>query len=248
MKIKVFMITILISVILSGCQSKVSTTENQDNIIAEYSAGLLLKYDKNYSDKLIYNMNDVKETKIVADSNTGAGLEINASLIKDKEPIIDKNITEDTKTNIVVSSDKESLIYKNIAEVYNQDGFDISYSKYSMEDSYPNDELKSYFNLQASKNNQLIIVNFNIKNISSKKRKINLLNSEINYNLTINDNKTYKPLMTLLINDLQYIDLDIQANKVETAVIVFEVPKNIQIRNGNIVITNGSKKGSINIK
>jgi hypothetical protein len=58
----------------------------------------------------------------------------------------------------------------------------------------------------------------------------------------------YKPLLTLLENDLQYIDITIEAGKTETVLLVFEVSKDVEISEINLIALKDERTEIIEIK
>ena len=58
-KIRILLCSIGIVCILSGCGRTVELTEEENEIITEYAVGLLLKYDKYYSNHLVEDRKSV---------------------------------------------------------------------------------------------------------------------------------------------------------------------------------------------
>ena len=63
------------------------------------------------------------------------------------------------------------------------------------------------------------------------------MNYNISYQLTDNNNSVYYPMMTLLNNDIQYINLGINAGKTRKAVILFELPEKIDVSHLLLTLT-----------
>lgn len=83
MKNKIFLaVTGLIMLVLTGCASSISLTDNESDLVAEYIAGLMFKYDKNYEETLILPEEETEEVVVSVsptptpvstnDSNKGA--------------------------------------------------------------------------------------------------------------------------------------------------------------------------------
>ena len=220
---------------LNGCASKsVELTESENDMVGEYVAGKLLEYNENYGEALIY------------------------------EPVIDAQSTpEPTQTDInspapiatiVPGSDPNSVTttapqeYLDLSEVFASSDFEITYSKCDFYSSYPKESNNSYFTFEASKDNQLIIVEFDIKNITNQSRTLNLIKSNIKYEIIIDDKTTYSSLLTVLENDISYYNMKIGAEKSKKAVLAFEVPKNIPINSISLYVSKEDKIALVKIK
>jgi len=238
----VFVIFLVLS--LTGCIQRYQLTEKQEDSTAEYMAGLLLKNDTYYKSTLI-PLEDYKGN----DNSASAG--------QDKEGNSSNNVTvtptptstpaptkEASSSNQQAASDKNSTL----SEVIGSTDFDIQYKEYKLCDTYPEDKTSTYFSLSANPGKQLLVTSFSLKNLANKANTLNLTDSTVDYLLADNAGITYKPLLTLLQNDLQYINVNLDAGKTETVLLVFEVSKNLDMNNINLIASKGEKSDIIEIK
>ena len=58
----------------------------------------------------------------------------------------------------------------------------------------------------------------------------------------------YKPLFALLENNLQYINLKVNAGEKVPAVLIFEVTRDIDMSDINLIVSRGSRTEIIEIK
>jgi hypothetical protein len=250
---------LLYSVILTGCAKEI--TNHQSDILAEYMAGTVLKNAVGYEQELIY---PDEATKDVADSSTD----------EDKEEIADSQeahtqtsnnsvqvveeqsgatVVNNTTTNNNQTDNNQTdhnqidynIDYVGLIEELGYNNFDISYSDFDFYEKYPNDN--NYYSLETTKAKQLLVLTFDITNLSQKSQNLNLLESNINYQLD-NSGLIYNPMITMLMDDIQYINLDFAAKETKKAVIVFEVLKDIDISNTNLIIFYQNKTTIIDIK
>ncbi|MEG1459644.1 MAG: hypothetical protein RSJ40_10105 [Acetivibrio sp.] len=219
------LLTMTFAILCTGCesvQSELTTEEN--NMIAEYIAGALLKHDLRYEKKLIYKTEDVEKKEMQTEP---------------KEP---KETIPPTTTPAPTSEDKLPIEeaaqkYEPISEIYNIRDFDIQYKNAKECQSYPKTSTNSYFLLEANPSNKLLVLNFNIQNTNKSEKNFCMINAGVNYQLQDNTGKSYKPLLTALTNDLQYLDRKIAGKKSEKAVLVFEIPQENKIENYTLYIT-----------
>lgn len=233
----------IFSVTLTGCSGGNNVSDKNNNIIADYMASLVLKYDRSYDDKLM-------DSTVIASAASHSG-EINEENHIPKKPEDtskainktedDKKYTDSTKGSV------ETTEYEELNKVMGYDKFNIEYENYRLYDSFPNGKAKDYFTLEAGKNKKLCVMQFNIENKASKDKKFDLLNKEIKYEL-VTDTRSYKPLITLLVNDLQFIDVNIKSGKSRTGYLVFEIPKDIKLENGKLIASKNSNQSLVVLK
>ncbi|SFR67112.1 DUF4352 domain-containing protein [Anaeromicropila populeti] len=240
MKKKFFVGILLVSLITTGCSGKAEITDKENDQIAEYIAGSLLKYDKHYKEELIYT--DDEES--IAEEET-------VTVTPTPQPVstsIAAETTEQTKEpEATENSTTEVLQTASLSQVIAQNKFEVKYSSYQLCNSYPDKETNTYFTLSPAEGNQLLIVSFQIKNVSKSRKTIDLMESKINYQLIV-DGKVTKPSLTLLVNDLQYLKTEIEGGKDTDGILVFEVSKKLSVEGGSIKISNGKEEAVVAFK
>lgn len=240
MKRLLVIILCILSITLTGCIKEVPLNEEQTDIIAEYMASRLLEYDKKYTPSLIsyhelYKTDDSNEddTQPVSGDNPDIGEDD-----RDNKPIIEDSSSSDMSTG------KEYTL----TEVIKEPGFEVQYTGYQFTDTYPKDETNLVFSVDPREGYQLLVVDFTIKNTTDKDKTIDLSKASIQYQLDINVGTIYKPLFALLENNLQYIKLNIKAGEKIPAVLIFEVNKNIDMSDINLIVSRDSRTEIIEIK
>lgn len=219
-----------VTILCTGCgASGIQLSEEENNMIAEYIAGLLLKYDYNYDEKLVYDTEDESaedslsemiQTNAVTSDVNAPNSQTSSDTTNTEE---NKNQTSDSNYESVNETKTED--YKTISEVFRSEKCSVSFNKARECQSYPAKSENSYFLLEANNNKKLLVLSFNIKNDTKEKKDFCLINSGISYRLEDSQGKSNKPLLTALTDDLQYFDVQIEAGKTTRAVILFEVPK-----------------------
>ena len=218
---------------LTGCIQEYNVTDQQSDATSEYMAGLLLNYDKEYEQDLI------SKNRILSEEITSK-VDDTTSPSPTLSPNIDTNNTDDQG-----AANQENY---TLTEVIGEKNFEIEYTGYIVTETYPEDSQSAYFSLSAYEENQLLVASFLIKNKSKKEKTLNLSKAEILYQLDVNVGSVYKPLLTLLENDLQYIDVTIAGEKSETVLLIFEVSKKVEMSDINLLITKDGKSEIIEIK
>lgn len=240
MKRLILSLLIIISLMaFSGCVNKLETSQEQTDALAEYMAGLLLKYDANYDRALRPVQAAVEDS---ADKQT--------DIIEDKEKNDNADTTDasDNKSDVNANKDdrKETDSDKQMAysltEVIGQADFDISYLDYKLADIYPENYNKTYFFVEADEGKQLLVIRFNIKNASQENKNLTLSDAEIKYQLEMAGSRIDKPWFTVLENDLQYIDITMEPEAATEAVLIYQISKTADTTNMKLLVTNGDKK------
>lgn len=239
-------IIIIITLGLTGCASKsVSLTEKENDMIAEYIAGKLLQYDKEYDKALVYNQDIAGEETIGQEPiETGTNTPVPTVSTTPTTPTV-STAPEEDPNNV---SATVAPTYVELSQVFNKKEFNITYSKFDYYSSYPKDSKPTYFTFEASKDNQLIIVEFDITNLTDKSDTLNLIKSNIKYQIIVNEENTYSSLLTVLENDISYLNMKLDANETEKAVLAFEVPKNSVINNLSLLASKDDNTAMIKLK
>lgn len=200
---------------LSGCgSSKVELTDEQNSMVAEYIAGALLRYDMRYEEKLQYIPEEV---------------ETEAAVPETQAPPVETELPQDSTETL-----GQEPSYKNLNEVIGIDGMELTYKRSAFYDSYPK-EKNDFFILEPGVSNKLLVAEFELSNTTGKKQKVDLSGAGIKYSLKLGG-REYKPLLTALPNDLRYLSITVAAEKSEKVIIIFEVEKDKELKDAEMMI------------
>lgn len=228
------LILLLLMFSLTGCIREYNYTEEQSDSAAEYLAGKLLEQDKYYKDALL-PLEEIVAEPVVTDTPTKAPAQSS-----DEAP----SVTETAEPTEPTEPEEKYTL----SEVIGTDHFDIQYEGYDITDGYPDDPTASYFTVTPSQGNQLAIVTFLLTNKTDKKKTLNLTKADIQYRLDINSNTVYKPSLTLIEHDLQYLDIALKGNEKKQVLLVFEIKKEKEISDISLTVSHGEKSKKIVIK
>lgn len=206
---------------LGGCAKATDLTEEQQDLIAEYSAGLLLQYEDRYERKL------VSEETAVTPSATPLATP-SATPVSEVEP-----------TKVPVSSqsvgvlqtgagdeEEEQFQQSTLDEMYQIQDVTFSYKSYQIGRVYP--KKKSAFPMTAKKGQKFFVVRFQVKNTSGQSRKVNLQHRDFTYSLVLDDVE-YQPTIVIQKNGgLNYLKTTLPGKTDEEAVLVYSIPSSIK--------------------
>lgn len=249
-KLKMIGLMIFCGGMLTGCMQTVDMTGQESNMIAESMAGLLLKYDKSYEGDLIYQESKDLRAEIESKENKSKNVKTmdtsGEKASKDRNESNSGMVTTDNKNKVAGKKAEKTGENDKLNETLENKNFKVSFQKYETSKSYDGNISNKAFSIDASNNNQLLIAHFDITNLTKKNQNFNLINSNLQYHLQVDKETFYKPLVTILVNDLQYINLDFAAQETKEAVILFEIPKDIDLSNVEMIVSN--KDNWLNIK
>lgn len=257
-KKKIFLsgMMVLFTIALTGCG--IDLTDEQNRVIAEYAADLLLKYDADYQER--YG-NDYD-----AASEDGEDMTTEAFTTED---LTTETMTEDTTeaseadtgSDDGEAAEEDSTVPNedsgisndtvDIAEIVGISGASIVYNSCMFLDQYPSlDSDGTFIYLEAEEGYKLVVLKFDIANASDMAVEVDLLNSDISYQLVMNDTKTAKPMLTILMDDLGTFSNTVPADSEQSAVLIFQMSDSSikQIESLNLRVLYHSEEHVIHIQ
>ena len=253
-------IAMLLCVILVGCMDYPPISEEQENMVAEYAGGVLLRYSHRYDLRLVSN--DIDEDG-VEDGGSVSGAA--ADTIEPGESPLPSTPAETTgpeATDKPESSDQPEQSEEpkqpeqaepteeptvSLNELYDIPGLDFSYQSSKYTNKYPENEDDSLA-ITPEGGQVLYVVSFRIKNTSGKSKRVNLTDRAFHYELEIGG-ETVLPSISLLPNGgLNYLMTRIPAGETEEAVLIFNLDDSKRGTKGNVLsITEGDKTARVNL-
>lgn len=201
-----------------GCGPNLTESESKE--IAEYSAGLLLKYDKNY-DGSLKNVKIPEEVKVIKEEP-----------IPEPEPVVEETPAEENDesgSSDFDKKDKGEVTYsdKPLSELFNEPDFDIYFNGYEVADEYPRpEENELAFSMKAMDDNSFLVMHFNVTNNGSEQI-LNIIGKKLKIRAIINETNKIQNSKSILLNDFEsYYEL-VGGGETRDTVIVFEVEKSL---------------------
>lgn len=203
---KIFLIlSAMLSVtFLTACES-LDYTEEQEDIIANYAANVVLKHDVKYKYKYI---TDLEETETTTNNQMSGQYE---------PPAGDGNQSGQESGNT-------GQIVESIAQAFGiPAGIQADFVDYSVVSSYPSGNSENnVFVMKAVENSNLLVVKFRLTNQTAQDIPVNLMASGKKYKGILNENKKYNAQLTLLLDALNTYEGVISAGEGKELVLVFQ--------------------------
>ena len=237
---------LVLSVTLTGCGVELSEEENR--VIAEYAADLLLKYDRDYTSSLVEEEVPATEQTTQApstDSTTEGTTEEPSTQPPQESSSTESPASEDTTGSSDAAGEIDS------GKIVGLEGISITYNQCMFLDRYPSvDQDGAFIYLEADPGYQLVVIKFDIANITAQDIAVDLLNTDINYKLVYNQTKAASPMLTILMDDLGTYESVVPAGNEQSAVLVFQISKDLisQIQSLDIRVTYKNEESVIHIQ
>lgn len=223
---------------LFGCTNVIKLTDEENRAIAEYSADLLLKYAGGYDSKYFDGEKEIEAA--TSEDSTEPATEtsvdpVPASTEQDMETTTEQTVNYET----------------DIAGLLGLQDISILYNNYQIVDKYPSmDENGEFIYMDAPEGMKLILVEFDVKNLTANPVDVNLLSMDVDYRILMNETKAAKPILTILMNDLSTYDATLAPDASEKAVLVFQILDSLvdQIQTLDIEVSYNGNKGMIKVK
>lgn len=224
------------SLCMTACGSAVpDMTEEQNAVIVEYAAGLLLKYDANHHSRLVEETGPTEEELAMQKEEVA------------EEPQPEEEPAEEAQEE-EVSEEPEAITYRSIEEFYGIDGVAMNYTGYEVKDIYPDggtDDM--FFAMNASSGCKLVVLHFNAENISGQDKQLDMLSLNTKFKLSFNGESPKYALTTMLMNDLASYNGTIAAGNAEQLVLIAELQedKAQSIQTLSLVMRNAGEEATL---
>lgn len=227
---KIKFLTVLLSSCLVfsavGCTSAIpELTETEQDMVTQYMADALLRYDINYQDMLLE-----EEELAVALEEQRANEEAARLEAEEQERLEQEKIEENKPDDIEVDVTPSYASVDAMADASNLEGVEFEYLGYEVVTQYPAaEEGELVFAMTPAEGNELLILKFNMANISGGDYAIDVIQTGTSYAIKINDGSYAPALTTLVENDLSTLGATIPVEAGMEAVLISEVPAGTQI-------------------
>lgn len=220
---------------MCGCLQSTPLTDAEMDVVAEYAANLLLKYDTNYDSPLYYveEMTEllsptpiptpIPEGGETNPSGNGSGV------------IPDQNGSgESAGSDVTVGAMNDEETSKQLTKVIAEENFSITCEKFELMDSVENN---NYFSLVAKEGKQYAVVTFKLHNNTEEEQLFDALGNNLEYMLDINVGTVYRVSLSMLENDMQYMPITVPAKGEAEAMLVFEIGTE-EIKTAHLIVAN----------
>ncbi|MBO6115246.1 MAG: hypothetical protein J6P57_09340 [Lachnospiraceae bacterium] len=249
---------------ITGCAKTIELTDEEQYLVAEYAAELLLKYDRNIDTKYYQDNKaapvETTEEAFTEEVTTAEPVTETAETEATTEATVTEEITEAATTTETATTQAESENVDLSGKTADK-GFDIAafagvnevsvkYSYYMIAEEYPSmDHDGVAITIEAPNGFKLLVLKFNLENKTGEDHYVDLYSKDLEYSIIINDSKSAKQMLTILIDDLYTYQGTVQGNMFEEVVLLFQVSDSVaeEIDKGSLKlkVTDSNKNSTI---
>ena len=229
---------------LCGCTEYPNMKQEDYDLVAEYTAGLLLKYSKTADNRLMnieeaYLELETEEEKIVEE-------EVPEEVVEEEVP---EEPTEPETPVIDNTEQNEEVSMVPIQEAMGLGDLSIAINGYEIKDSYP-DSGEMFFALDAGEGNKLLVVKIALMNNTDSNIDINMIEQNITYKVSLNGSGYKFALSTMLLDDLSTYVGTIDSGSSAELVLISEWSEELlnSMSNPMLSIKNGELSGQYSIQ
>lgn len=201
---------------LCSCAGTLGYTEEQEDVIANYAAEIVLKHDAeykyNYYDS-VSNKNHEEETTFVVIEEEQTTVSVPSVVPDGSNEIVDN----DDNTNYEVSNSSSITSAFELPA-----GVNAEFVEYMITDVYPTKSSQDIFVMKAVANSKLLVLKFKITNTNQIDTDVNFMANEKKYRGIIDDEKKYNAQLTLLSDALNTYEGKISANSSKELVLIYQ--------------------------
>lgn len=206
--------------VLSGCGNAIpEMSDEQMNMVTEYTAALLLKYDANYQPMLLDQEQLEEEEEIQKEiAEEAARME---ALEAAKEAAKNESENQDETTRESAGSESEQLDSVTPAEFLELEQVSVSYNGIEYVDTYPTEGDDLFFALNASEGCKLAVIHLTVENLADTENSVDVFDKDPKFKVSFNGGEYHNTLMTLLEDDFSVYTGSLAAKeKIDTVLIV----------------------------
>lgn len=223
---KILGIFAMTAALLTGCADAMPTlTQEESDMIAEYAAGLLLKYSSNYDYRLVdeetiaaaIQAAELEQALLEASQEQENGEEESTEPENPETAASETESTEpETEEAVTITEDLDA----DLAQLLGIEGISMQYQSYGVYDSYP--ESSKGFSVDAAQGKKLLVVRFDIENTAAEEVYCNLFDYSLRIRFQING-ASESALTTMLPNDIGSYMETLPAGEIREIVAVAEI-------------------------
>lgn len=237
-KVCAFLCSIAAAVLMTGCGSAMpNLTQEETNLISEYAVGVLLKYDKNYSSRLV----DTTEYDIVEAETPEEIPEEQPEDTPDQEEVAAND------TEVIDISQDEAVVPATIEEYYGIQDFTFQYTGYELVKNYPpaTSDNNFFFAMDATDGMQLLVLKFVAVNNSNSDQTLDMLEHGARFRVSVNGESSKGALATMLLDDMQTYNDVVPAGSGVELVSIIEIPQSMSVGTIEFILRGGEKNATL---
>ena len=211
---------------LAGCGNKIPDMSEKDmNMVTEYAAGLLLKYDANYQAKLLDDkaLSEAEELKKKVEEAAALRAEIEAQAAERANN--NKNQSDSSEGSGDEGGATAQSTPADLAAFLDLGQVSVSCNGVEIKDLYPDSSEELVFAIKASSDHKLVVVHLSVTNTGSSESDLDIMGKNASFRLALNGGNAHGVMYTMLDNDFALYQGNIQPGQTLDLVLLADVPE-----------------------
>lgn len=239
---------LMASVFLTGCSNAIpEMDEAAEEMVVEYAVSIVKKYDQNYTGKL-KTLSEQTEAEV---SEIDSREENPPKAVEENTEASAGNSSLQPDSNVVVNDNTQvqaSEAASTIEAFLNLNTVSFNYEGYETADCYPKQETGTYFVMNSTEGNDLLILKFRVQNLIQEETVLDMISTGVRFKIIVNG-ETKNALTTMLLNDIAGYQGTLEAGGSTELVAVCEIPENQTgtIESLSIIVKNEDATATISL-
>lgn len=213
---------------LTGCGNTIpEMTSEQQGLVVEYAVSTVLKYDRNYENRLITVSELAAEEEQLSEEAPDQNAEQNTEIQEQGSELPELSQTTASEGDAPKGTDAEQgADATSIEEFLQTEQLTFRYTGFEVVDQYPerNEEEELFFAMTATEGQKLLVIRFDVENSSGTDADLDMNGMGVRFRLVV-DGEEKRTLTTMLLNDLSYYSGTIASGETKELVLVCELPE-----------------------
>lgn len=218
------------AMLLGGCgEASYELTEAEENVIVNYSAHVVSKYNTYQKEGLTYVLEeDAEEEETVAAEDTAQNTqEVPAESTADAAGA--ETAVSETETS--------SLPTATLYDLFGEPGLEVNYVGARIAENYTED---NYYVMNPDTNKNFLILGIDITNTSDVPVDVDFLSKDASFKATLNGTASATAETSLSLGDFSTFDGILASGETKETILLFQVPEEItSIESIGLVVTIG---------
>lgn len=229
-KVQITALAAAAALLFGGCgTASYELSEQEEDIIVNYSAHIVSKYNTLQSGGLVYvDMETTEETEADAAKETETPPESTAEAGAPVE-----------------GTEAEAIQTAGLNELFGMDGVEVAYVGARLDPSYLEN---TYYAMDAGAGNTYLILGIDITNTSDAPIDVDYLSMMPAFQAVVNGTETSTSEFTVLTDDFSVFEGTLQAGETKETVLLFQVPETVEaVETVELTATLGGSSYQINL-
>lgn len=228
--------------LLTGCGNTVELTDEQNSMVAQYAAELLLKYDVRY-DYRLEDMNSITGELQVDKVSKPAVEDTEDDSTEDETT---QNEPEDSKDTEIEGSEDDKKQETELSGLF-EEGIEVRCNGYKIISRYPEDISDIVAYVEPRDGMQLLVVNFSLTNTTQESMMLDYMKGEREYRIILNDAKVAAPIQTFMEEDLAMLMTTLEPGETKDVILIFQISESLvdDIQSLKVSVQQGEAKNII---